>query len=229
MKRPASKARFPRLARTILDALDPYMSEWVQNVKGAFQSVFSIGPPKPAPQPQAPPRQPPSPHEEYWVEWFRECAEVIESQDRLNECLVYLGHFPSAKVFRIHQISKARWMQYHIEMYLQEQYILYGRLTRFMRKVQRLDRRRKDFGRAQQLERLEKDVRTAFGAVLDIRGGMSIGRDGATRRFATCRPWTSLQASQRAERRGPFAPSGATNTNWPCLSGNASCPQTISE
>ncbi len=73
----------------------------------------------------------------YWIGWFYETNEILSCLDRLEHAVVYLSHFPTSKVFRFHRISEDSWIRYHEEMYLQEQYILFNRLCRFLKRVKR--------------------------------------------------------------------------------------------
>src|SRR5271169_3899591 len=88
----------------------------------------------------------PSVNERYWLDWFEEFTEIDSSMNRLDQALVYLSHYPGSRTFRFHRLSEANWLRYHIEAYVQETYILFQRLSRFLRKVRKvaIDARDKD-------------------------------------------------------------------------------------
>jgi len=73
----------------------------------------------------------------YWIGWLCETDEILGCLDRLEHAVVYLSHFPTSKVFRFHHISEDSWIRYHEEMHLQEQYILFNRLCKFLKRVKR--------------------------------------------------------------------------------------------
>lgn len=100
---------------------------------GMLNPVFGL------PQPKDIPKRPqPSANERYWIGWMQEFTEINSSIERLNQALVYLTHFPASKDFRFHKLSEADWLRYHIEAYLQETYVLYCRITRFLRKLEKV-------------------------------------------------------------------------------------------
>jgi hypothetical protein len=79
-----------------------------------------------------------SANEQYWGEWFHQLKEVHSSLERLDQASVYLTHYPGARAFPFQRLSEAEWIRYHVEVYLQELYILEQRLSRFLRKVEKL-------------------------------------------------------------------------------------------
>ncbi len=57
--------------------------------------------------------------------------------NRLDQALAYLSHYPASRTFRFHGLSEASWLRYHIEVHLQETYVLSERLGRFLRKAEK--------------------------------------------------------------------------------------------
>ncbi|HYL68644.1 MAG TPA: hypothetical protein VEX69_05730 [Candidatus Limnocylindria bacterium] len=156
------------LGRTIIDRLSPYLLQ--QAHPALLDSLFWAGPPDEMPKREAVVSAAPSVRDTYWADWFRSYVEIMDTLDRLNECLIYLDHFPTTPVFRIHGISEASWMQYHVEMYLNEEYILSRRLIAFLRKIERMVRRKGNLTVSGQLKNLEKRVFEGFRYATTTRG-----------------------------------------------------------
>jgi hypothetical protein len=116
-------------------------------------------------------RTKPSANERYWIDWFREFSEIGSSVDRLNQALVYLARFPENKTFRFHGLSEADWLRYHIEAYLQETYVLYSRLRRFLRKVEKVAIASSDRVGITSARDLDRTVTASLANVVKIRGG----------------------------------------------------------
>lgn len=83
-------------------------------------------------------RSEPSVNERYWLDCFQEFTEIDSSINRLDQALAYLSHYPASRTFRFHGLSEAGWLRYHIEVYLQETYILSERLNRFLRRAEKV-------------------------------------------------------------------------------------------
>ena len=145
-----------RIKPLILSGIDPHM----------FDSLFGLGTES---QLSKPPRSP-TPPERYWLKWFWEMTEIQTSIERLDQALVYLGHYPRAKVFRLHRISEATWIRYHVEMYLQEQYILFNRLSGFLRRVERTAARANNRRGVEIATKLRELVSQGFAPVIRSRG-----------------------------------------------------------
>jgi hypothetical protein len=116
-----------------------------------------------------PPSRPPTPVEQYWLSWFRELTEIHASIDRLEEAEAYIGQYPAKRTFRFRGISEASWIRYHIEMYLQEQYILFNRLQRFLRRVKRTATKAKDTVSARLAADLLGETAKGFSPVMQNR------------------------------------------------------------
>jgi hypothetical protein len=111
----------------------------------------------------------PSANERYWLDWFEEFTEIDSSMNRLDQALVYLSHFPGSRTFRFHRLSEA-WLRYHIEAYLQETYILFQRLSRFLRRVQKVAIDARDKGGVSSAKKLKTSLEASFKSVVGIRG-----------------------------------------------------------
>jgi hypothetical protein len=112
----------------------------------------------------------PTPSQEYWLKWFREIVEIHTSISRLGEALTYLGQYPATRVFRFHGISEATWIRYHVEMYLQEEYILFNRLRGFLKRAERVSSKASNPDGAKIAGNLLAWTSKAFDPVIKTRG-----------------------------------------------------------
>ncbi len=129
-----------------------------------FSSLFGGPEPKRQESPQL------DPSERYWIDWFERFTEISASLDRLNECAGYLTHIPSARHLRFYRVTEASWLRYHIEMYMQEVYILENRLQAFFRRLQRRARRVGDTNGERFVNSLLEMIQTGFSNVRTTRG-----------------------------------------------------------
>jgi hypothetical protein len=124
------------------------------------------------PQPKDFPKGPePSLNERYWINWFHEFTEIHASIERLDQSLVYLRHYPRSRAFRFHGLSEADWLRYHIEAYLQETYILFQRLSRFLRKIEKVAISARDKNGLSSANRLKAILDASFNSVVTVRSG----------------------------------------------------------
>lgn len=131
---------------------------------GLLNPVFDL------PQPTDIPKKPePSANERYWIGWMQEFSEINSSIERLNQSLVYLTHFPATKAFRFHKLSEADWLRYHIEVYVQEVYILYSRLTRFLRKVEKTATASRDRDGLTSAKQMQRTVYATLDPIVKTR------------------------------------------------------------
>lgn len=64
---------------------------------------------------------------------FKPYSEIIDSIENIKNIVLYIRRFP----FRKNNISKVYYLKYHIENYLNELYILKGRLIRYLKIIDR--------------------------------------------------------------------------------------------
>jgi hypothetical protein len=133
---------------------------------GLLNPVFGLPEPKDLPKGRKP-----SPNERYWLDWFQEFSEIDASMKRLDQALVYLSHYPDARVFRFHKLSEADWIRYHVEGYLQETYILCERLRRFLRKVEKVAIAARDKAGLSSVKKQKAIVDASLSHVVRARGG----------------------------------------------------------
>ncbi|HXM67766.1 MAG TPA: hypothetical protein VN911_13610 [Candidatus Acidoferrum sp.] len=162
MKRPPEA--YWSLFKVAHERVVPLLKERIH--PGLLNPVFGLPPPKGLETGRRP-----SPNERYWLDWFQEFSEIDGSMKRLNQALAYLSHYPHAKVFRFHKLSEADWIRYHIEAYLQETYILYERLRRFLRKVEKVGIIARDKVGLGSVKKQKAVVDASFKNVVRARGG----------------------------------------------------------
>ena len=133
---------------------------------GMLNPVFGLPVPKDVPKHRGP-----SPNERYWLDWFREFSEINNSMERLTHSLVYLSSYPKSKAFHFHRLSEADWLRYHIEAYLNEVYILHERLTRFLRKIEKVGIAARDKSALNSVNKLKAVVTASLKNVVRARGG----------------------------------------------------------
>jgi hypothetical protein len=162
MKRPPEA--YWSLFKVAHERVVPLLKEGVR--PGLLNPVFGLPQPKDLPKGRKP-----SPNERYWLDWFQEFSEIDASMRRLNQALVYLSHYPDAKVFRFHKLSEADWIRYHIEAYLQETYVLYERLRRYLRKVEKVAIAACDRAGLSSVKRQKSIIEASLKNVVTARGG----------------------------------------------------------
>lgn len=98
---------------------------------------------------------------------FKEFEEVSQSFDRLNDIEFYVGRFP----FQNTTISRERYLQFHVESYLHEVYVLEQRLLRYLKVVERQFRNDSRLSEIRaRCEILREVVRRALTNPVKLRG-----------------------------------------------------------
>jgi hypothetical protein len=96
---------------------------------------------------------------------FNELAEISESFVTLENIEVLLSRFPQ----RQKQISKSRFLLYHVQNYLNEVYILRERLVNFQKKVIRHSKEQRA-SKTQLINGLSAAISLAFSPITEPRG-----------------------------------------------------------
>jgi len=108
-------------------------------------------------------------YERYWTNWFWEFSEINATVDRTDHVLIYLSHYPGSRAFR--GLSEADWLRYHVEVYLQEIYVLNERLKRFLKKVEKISIAARDKSGIISIRTLTAHVDLALKNAVSVRGG----------------------------------------------------------
>jgi hypothetical protein len=132
---------------------------------GLLNPVFGVPLPK-----NSPASPEPSASERYWLRWFQDGAEIDSSRRRLDQALAYLSHCPPSRGLRFHGLSEADWLRYHIEVYLQEIYILFERLKHLLRGVEKVAVRGLDREGLGSIKKLRKALDGTLSAFVAARG-----------------------------------------------------------
>jgi hypothetical protein len=114
----------------------PDMLRWFRSKKKAallmdevHKHIFDLGPPTPPGKPTGRRR---------YHQWLmHHVSEIRTSIDTMKDIEFYAGRFPYRKT----KIAKHRHLQFHVEAYLNELYILRERLTQFLKFIERQHRR----------------------------------------------------------------------------------------
>jgi hypothetical protein len=111
----------------LLAAGMPDMIRWLRSKKKAKllmdevrKEIFELGPPTPPAKPTGRIR---------YSQWLHHhSSEIARALDTMKDVKFYIGRFPCRKT----QISKHRHLQFHVEAFLHELYILQQRLLQFL-------------------------------------------------------------------------------------------------
>lgn len=113
----------------------PATSRWLGSKKNAkllmdevHKHIFELGPPTPPGKPTGRSR--------YYQWLMQHVSEILTSIDTMKDIEFYAGRFPYARA----KIVKHRHLQFHVEAYLNELYILRERLTQFLKFLERQHR-----------------------------------------------------------------------------------------
>jgi hypothetical protein len=93
------------------------------------KEIFELGPPTPPNKPTGRSRY------QQWL--MHHASEISRSLDTMRDIEFYIGKFPYRKT----QIAKHRHLQFHVEAFLHELYILQERLVQFLKFIERQHRR----------------------------------------------------------------------------------------
>lgn len=114
----------------------PDMMRWLRSKKKAkllfdeiHKDMFELGPPTPPNKPTGRTR---------YSQWLHHhLSEIARSLDTMRDIEFYIGRFPYRKT----AIAKHRHLQFHVEAFLHELYILQERLLQFLKFIERQHRR----------------------------------------------------------------------------------------
>lgn len=129
---------------------------------GNNTTPFDIDVPFLAPGP--PPGLPPN--ERFAVDSFQKFTEVNNTLQRLFDIAVYIRRFP----FRRTQISRARYLSFHIEAYFHEIYILRERLLTLAKRTTRAYRKSKHHDLATEVMGRLDQVVSDLQELISVRG-----------------------------------------------------------
>jgi len=112
------------------------MLRWLRSKKKArllldeiHKEMFELGPPTPRGKPTGRSR---------YMQWLtHHSSEIERALDTMKDIEFYIGRFPYRKT----QITKHRHLQFHVEAFLHELYILQQRLLQFLAYIERQHRR----------------------------------------------------------------------------------------
>jgi hypothetical protein len=126
---------FERFQRALVDAMKRDMDPWLKSKKHLklildemHKEIFELGEP-------TPPRKPTG-RSRYLQMVTHHFSEISTSFDTMNDIEFYVGRFPYRKT----TIARHRHLQFHVEAYLHELYVLEQRLLQFLTFIERQHR-----------------------------------------------------------------------------------------
>jgi hypothetical protein len=127
---------FDKFRSALGDSLWPDMRRWLRSEKHAkllldeiHKEIFGLGPPTPPGKPTGRRR---------YIQWLtHHCSEIDNTLLTMEDIEFYIGRFPYRKT----PITKHRHLQFHVEAFLHEFYILKERLLQFLVFIERQHRR----------------------------------------------------------------------------------------
>lgn len=161
MKRSRGVLKFCKVAVSRLEAafrLNAADAHWIASMLAGSEPV-----PKTA-------QLQPNTNEKYWCEWLREYIKVSASISRLEQSSAYLPLYQKAWYTARKKLDEAAWLQYHIEKYLQEEFILYCRLRALLRQVEKLCISKTDRGALTEIASLRRFLEKACKRPVALRG-----------------------------------------------------------
>lgn len=107
-----------------------------------------------------------SAHDQFFGRAFRGFLEISKSLETLDDIAFYIGRFP----FHRTRITRERYLQYHVESYFSETYILRERLTRYVTLLERQYRRDPRISNVQgRCKALIDGITQSLEGVIDVR------------------------------------------------------------
>jgi len=106
----------------------------------------------------------------YWIENFRYYSEIISSFERLFQAYVYLCKYPNYRYYNFYRINEFSWIRYHIEFYLQENYILRERTIKWIERVEEIAKRKSNEELKNRIIKIKRISDKAFKRISRIRG-----------------------------------------------------------
>jgi hypothetical protein len=111
-----------------------------------------------------------TPVEQYWSTWFGHFVELLISFETLKDSRYYFTMEGQSLGRDRARRNELTWMQYHLNVYLQEEYILYNRLLNFIRQVEKLAVRASDREGITKAKELRSQIDGMFRRVNNVRG-----------------------------------------------------------
>lgn len=108
--------------------------------------------------------------ERYWIDNFYYYVDIVHSFERLYISYAFLCKFPKFRYYNLFRINELTWVTYHIEFYLQENYILRERTIRWLKILKILARRKSKPNLENKIFHIIKFFDKAFENLSKVRG-----------------------------------------------------------
>lgn len=94
--------------------------------------------------------------------------EVYHSYSNLLDCAIYIRQYPNYKSYKKREITKTKYLRYHIEKYFEEMYILKTRIEIFLNIVRKSYKNSNDY--LLSIDKIQKIILKPFEGIIDTRG-----------------------------------------------------------
>lgn len=105
----------------------------------------------------------------YWIENFRYHSEIMNSFERLYQAYAYLCKYPNYRYYNFYRINEFSWTRYHLEFYLQENYILRERTIKWIKRLEKIARRKPNEELKNKIIKIKRISIKAFKRISKIR------------------------------------------------------------
>lgn len=106
--------------------------------------------------------------EDVFSDLFYGMSEIVRCFECLKDAEVYIRSYPNAKSFKNAGITKAKYFRYHVEKYLEENYIMKCRLEAYINFVKKFWR--KVPAKVEVMDQLLEEIKVGFSGVENTRG-----------------------------------------------------------
>ena len=99
---------------------------------------------------------------------FRGFSEIADSYESLLDCEIYVKQYPNYQSFKKRNITRTKYLRYHIEKYFEEMYILRERIRAYSNVIKKHFKGNK--GRVTIIGGVQKVMEKALENIVRIRG-----------------------------------------------------------
>ena len=110
-----------------------------------------------------------SEREAVFSDLFYGMSEIARCFEYLNDAEIYIRSYPNAKGFKKAGITKTKYFRYHVEKYLEENYIMKCRLEAYVNFIKKFWRKVPE--KSEEFKSLLEVIKTGFSGLENARGG----------------------------------------------------------
>jgi len=108
--------------------------------------------------------------EKFVVEIFRGYYEIFISLENMKMIAIFVKQYPNYKSYKIHDITKTKYLRYYIENYLNEVYIFEKRIESFLNKLIKRLKRKSLNNEIEKIKKLKSMLQKTLEKIRKIRG-----------------------------------------------------------